>query len=324
MTILRRAVTVPTAVLLALILLCCSPVLLIGATLVSAGTRSSRPLRSMALVLAYAAEELAILRRLACGSDDWNAVLRGILTNVYRILHGLLDIQLVLEDGSATREQLASCNGIVVLARHCGPGDSLFIVWLLAVRYGLRLRVVLKSLLRLEPVVDLAGDRLPLCFVGHGGARSRRRVNRSAASMTAGDALLLFPEGGNFSWPRWRRAVAALAAAGSELGARRAGRRTHTLPPRIGGAMAALTGAPRADVLLLAHSGFTEDGRARPWWRLPIHRDLVVRTSLVAAADVPRDHGGLSGWLDEAWSQVDAWVERHSTIDTEMAVSGPE
>jgi 1-acyl-sn-glycerol-3-phosphate acyltransferase len=313
MRVLRRLVTVPIVVMVELILLAFSPLLLAGAAVASVGTRSSRPLRSTALVLAYAVVELTILGRLFRDADDWDAVLRHILTRIYRVLHAILDVRLILEGGSTTREELAESDGVVVLSRHCGPGDSLFIAWLLEVQYGLRLRVVLKSLLRLEPAVDLAGDRLPLCFVGHGGARSRRRVNRCAASMSAGDALLLFPEGGNFSWLRWRRAVAALAAAGSYRGARRARRHTHTLPPRIGGAMAALTGAPKADVLLLAHSGFAQDGRARPWWRLPIHRDLIVRTSLVPAAEVPRDHNGLSSWLDGVWSQVDVWVARHST-----------
>ncbi|MCA1835173.1 MAG: hypothetical protein LC721_02045 [Actinobacteria bacterium] len=56
----------------------------------------------------------------------------------------------------------------------------------------------------------------------------------------AGDALLLFPEGANFTWPRWRRAVLALSASGAHVAARRARRRTYTLPPHRGGATAAL------------------------------------------------------------------------------------
>jgi hypothetical protein len=129
--------------------------------------------------------------------------------------------------------------------------------------------------------------------------------------MSAGDALLLFPEGGNFSRQRWRRAVAALCARSAYEEAQRARGRTYTLPPHLGGVQAALTGAPAADVLLLAHTGFARDGRERPWSQLPVHRSLVIRTALAPAATVPREAAALSTWLDTAWSEVDAWVQRH-------------
>lgn len=311
MTTLRRAVTVPTVVMLEVLLLIAAPLLIVVAAMVSAGSRSTRPLRSTALVLAYTVIELSVLGRLLGGADDWEALLRDVLSSAYRAMCCILDVRLVVEDGSATSEQLGTCTGLVVLARHCGPGDSLFIAWLLVVRYQLRLRVVLKSVLRLEPALDLAGDHLPLCFIGHNRRRARQRVSSLAASMSAGDALLLFPEGGNFSRPRWHRAVSSLSATGAHDMARRARRRTHTLPPHLGGVLTALTGSPTADVLLLTHSGFAPDGRNRPWWRLPVHRALVVRTALAPASTVPREQDALSTWLDAAWSQVDTWVESH-------------
>jgi hypothetical protein len=124
----------------------------------------------------------------------------------------------------------------------------------------------------------------------------------------------LFPEGNNFSWPRWRAALEHLEARGQLSTVRRALRRTHTLPPRVGGALAALSAAPQADVLLLAHSGFSRDGRDRPWWRVPMRRDLVVRTVLIPAAQVPREEARVREFLDQAWSQVDTWVEGHTDL----------
>lgn len=318
MTALRRALTVPTVIILEILILIYAPLLLVAAGLVAAGTGSTRPVRSTALVVAYAGIELSTLRRLIRRDErDWHGVLRDVLARAYAAVQAILDVRLVLEDGSATREQLTTGNGLLVLARHCGPGDSLFIAWLLVVHYQLRLRVVLKSALRLEPTLDMAADHLPLCFVGrHGrrGHRARSRIHELAAAMSPGDALLLFPEGANFSWPRWRRAVSALSAAGAHDAARRASRRTYTLPPHRGGAAAALMGSPSADVLLLAHTGLAPDGRGRPWWRLPVHHELVVRTVLAPAATVPRDRETLAGWLDDAWSQVDSWVHSH-TVD---------
>jgi len=307
---------VPTVIILEILILIYAPLLLVAAGLVAAGTGSTRPVRSTALVVAYAGIELSTLRRLIRRDErDWDGVLRDVLARAYAAVQAILDVRLVLEDGSATREQLTTGNGLLVLARHCGPGDSLFIAWLLVVHYRLRLRVVLKSTLRLGPTLDMAADPLPLCFVGHRGPRARRRIHELAAAMSPGEALLLFPEGANFSWPRWRRAVSSLSAAGAHGAAQRASRRTYTLPPHRGGAAAALLGSPEADVLLLAHTGLAPDGRGRPWWRLPVHHDLIVRTILAPAATVPRDRETLAGWLDDAWSQVDSWVHSHTVDD---------
>ena len=71
-------------------------------------------------------------------------------------------------------------------------------------------------------------------------------------------------------------------------------------------------GSPKADVLVLAHTGFAADGRDMPWWWLPVHRELLVRTILVPAATVPRDRETLAIWLDDTWSQVDTWVRNHA------------
>lgn len=304
---------VPVVALLDVVVLLLSPVAAVVALVVSAVARSTRPVRSVALVAAYAAVEFSLLPRVLRAGQDWDALVRDVLARSYAILRSVLDVRVVLEPGSATREQVAGGRPLIVLARHCGPGDSLFVAWLLSVHYRLRLGVVLKSALRWEPVVDLAADHLPLCFVDRHRAPTRRRITEVAAMLSAGDALLLFPEGGNFSWPRWRRAIRSLVAKGAYRLARQARRRTHTLPPRTGGAAAALTGAPTADVLVLTHSGFAADGRDRPWWRLPVHRTLLVRTALVPSASVPRDEEAMAAWLVDTWSAVDTWVAGHST-----------
>lgn len=307
MRAVRRLVTMPVVIGLELLLIVLGPVLLLMSGLVTAVVGSSRPVRTVVVVLAYAVIELRTLGWVLVARPDWDGVLRRVLDMAYRALRTILDVRVELEPGS---RRPPADRPVVVLARHCGPGDSLFIAWLLVVGFGLRPLIVLKSLLRVEPLVDLAGDHLPLCFVGHHRTRSRDRIGRLAASMTAGDAFLLFPEGANFSWPRWRQAIRRLARTGD----RAAARRTHTLPPRRGGAIAALTSAPAADVLVLAHTGFTPDGRDRPWWRLPMHHTLLVRTTLLPADRVPRAPAAVTEWLERTWAGVDSWV-RNRTSD---------
>ena len=312
----RRLVMVPLVVAFELLLIATSPVLFAVAAVAAAFTRSSRPVRTVAVVVAYAVIELWTLEQLRGDVHDGDELVREVLDRGYRALERILDVQLALEDGSASTERVRESDGLIVLSRHCGPGDTLFIAWLLAVHHRLSLRVVLKSALRWEPVIDAGASILPLCFVGRGGQPARDGVRTAASSMQRGEALLLFPEGGNFTWQRWRDAIAHLTRAGEHRWARRARRRTHTLPPRPGGAFAALCAAPDADVLLVAHSGLGSDGRDRPWWRMPMHQQLVVRTLLVPAAEVPREEDAVREFLDEAWSRVDTWVEGHADLAT--------
>jgi 1-acyl-sn-glycerol-3-phosphate acyltransferase len=313
----------PLIVGLEVLLLVTAPLTLFAAVLAALATGSSRPLRTVLLVLAYAGIELRLLRRITGPEPRWDTLVPDVAGIVYRTLNRVLDVRVELEPGSAEPAAVTG-NPVLVLARHCGPGDSLFLAWLIEVHYRLRLHLVLKALLRLEPALDLAADHLPLCFVRPGHQRARAGIEELAATMTAGDALLLFPEGGNFSRPRWQRAVLTRSFTGRFAAARRARNHTHTLPPHHGGTTAALTGAPAADVLLLAHSGFADDGRDRPWWRLPVHRTLLVRTKLVPAAEVPREEAAVAAWLDEVWAEVDDWVAAHGVPAATPAPEPPE
>jgi 1-acyl-sn-glycerol-3-phosphate acyltransferase len=311
---LRRTVLLPTVIVFEALLIVTSPLLFLAAAMASAASRSSRALRTARLVVAYARIELATLARIIRGVDDWDQLLVRVLDQAYDAMQRILKVPLVLDDASPDASEVGRTNGVIVLARHCGPGDSIYVAWLLAVHYHLALRVVLKNLLRLEPSIDLAAPHLGLCFVGGRAGTATFGITEVATALSQGDALLLFPEGRNFSVPRWESAIKQLRARGDYTAASRARRRTHTLPPHLGGALAALTAAPRADVLLLAHSGFSPNGRDRPWWRLPTHRTFAVRTVLIPAAQVPRDEERVRAFLDRAWSQVDTWVEGYTDL----------
>jgi 1-acyl-sn-glycerol-3-phosphate acyltransferase len=329
MTRLRRAVTVPLVTVLMVCLLVYGLPLLAFAVLADLVLRSSRPSRTVAIVIVYAAMELHALAKLLHGGQDGDLFMREFLGMAYAAARRILDVEVLLDTASIDPSQVPADEPVIALSRHCGPGDSVLVAWLLTVHYGLRLRIVLKALLRCEPALDLAGDLDCLCFLSHRGERARAQIRDLAASLVGGQALLLFPEGGNFSWTRWRNAIVQLRSSGRLREARRAWRQSHTLPPRAGGAAAAMAGAPRANVLVLTHSGFCADGRARPWWRLPIHRQLVVHAFLVPAGQLPSPDQ-LSSWLQSTWSRVDAWVARHTddvdptAVDPRTSTGGKE
>ncbi|MGX9789187.1 1-acyl-sn-glycerol-3-phosphate acyltransferase [Mycobacterium sp. MMS18-G62] len=311
MTLLRRAITVPFTSVMMIGVLAVWPLLLAVGGLAGLLARSTLPVRTLGVVMAYAILELRALWTLLRGDQDCDEFMSDVLERAYTVGRRTLNIRVVLDDASPTPEQIPRDGPLIVLSRHCGPGDTLLVAWLLNIHYRLQLRVVLKALLRCEPVLDLTGDLGCLCFLHHRSEKARRQIHDLAASLTAGQALLLFPEGGNFTWARWRNAVERLRSSGKLREARRAWRQTHTLPPRTGGTAAALTGAAGADVLVLTHTGFSPDGRARAWWRLPMNRRLLVRTVLIPAAQLPPPDQ-LSPWLERTWGEVDAWVAGHT------------
>jgi 1-acyl-sn-glycerol-3-phosphate acyltransferase len=315
---MMRPVRVASSVILLAVyclLLTLLPFALLVATVVGLVTRSTRPPRSVVLVGWYLVVDLTTVGRIARGVEDWDALVRRTLNRGYQGLVRALDLDVALEEGSAAPGDCHRHPGLVVLARHSGPGDSVLIAWLLSVHYRFRLHVVLKSALRWEPLLSFASPHLPLCFVRHGSERTVEGISRTAAALRDGDCLLLFPEGGNFTWRRREEAIRWLASHGHLARARRAMTRTHTLPVRTSGAVAALQAAPGAAVLLLTHSGLSRDGRSRPWWRLPVHLRVDIRTLLLPPSAVPRDEAGIVSFLDQAWAVVDTWVESRASLE---------
>lgn len=312
MTLLRRAVTVPLVTVLMIGVLLVWPLLFVVGGAAGLVARSSLPVRTLGVVMAYALLELRALWKLLRGGQVCDQFVRDVLERAYTVGRRTLNVEVLLDTASPTPDQIPRGEPVIVLSRHCGPGDTLLVAWLLSIHYGLELRAVLKAILRCEPVLDLAGDLGCLCFLHHRSEDARKQIHDLAASLAGGQALLLFPEGGNFTWARWRNAIKRLRSSGRLRDARRAWRQSHTLPPRTGGAAAALTGAPSANVVVLTHSGFSPDGRARAWWRLPMNRRLLVRTVLVPAAELPPPDR-VGPWLEQTWSEVDAWVAGHAT-----------
>jgi 1-acyl-sn-glycerol-3-phosphate acyltransferase len=303
MIALRRLATVPLATAISVWLLVVSPLLLVASALAAMTARSTRPVRTVGLVMAYACIELRTLVKLALGEVDGDRLVKDFLMAAYVAARKLLDVEVVLDPSSASPGSIPCDKPVIVLSRHCGPGDSVLVAWLLTFTYRLQVRIVLKAVLR-----------YCLYFLDRGD-HARQQIRDLAESLVGGQALLIFPEGANFTLPRWRAAIAELRKTGQIRAAGRALRRSYTLPPRAGGAAAAVSGAPDANVLVLTHNGFRPDGRARPWWQLPVHRKLLVRTTLVPADQLPEpDH--LRPWLERTWTQVDAWVAAHTDDET--------
>jgi len=134
-------------------------------------------------------------------------------------------------------------------------------------------------------------------------------VSEVAADLGDEDALLIFPEGCNYTPHRRRRAIDALRHRGHDEYADRAERMAHVLPPRPGGVLAAMDAAPHADLVLVAHTGLEHITGARSAWRvLHEHKTLHLRWWFHAADEVPRQRDERIAWLFARWAEIDAWI----------------
>jgi len=204
-------------------------------------------------------------------------------------------------------------NALVVLARHAGPGDSFTLVHLLVTTLHRNPRVVLKRALQWDPGLDVVLTRLNCYFLpSKSGAGEDRAlaVAGLVSELTPDDALLLFPEGGNWTPRRHRRSVLRLLRAGQRARARQVSARSHVLPPRPGGTSAALAVRTDTDVLVVAHTGLDVLVNPRQMWEaLPLdNRPMRIRAWLHRAETVPRDETAIQSWLDEQWALLDQWI----------------
>jgi 1-acyl-sn-glycerol-3-phosphate acyltransferase len=231
---------------------------------------------------------------------------------------------------------------VVVLSRHAGPGDSFLLVHHLLSLYQRKPRIVMKAALQFDPSLDVVINRLPHAFVHprrspvpppsasaspDGGAPSpdgaapqsegpvTAEIRRLAAGLGPTGALVIFPEGGNFTPGRWQRGISRLEQARRHEEARRARNMANLLPPRSGGAFAAIDSAPTADVIFVAHTGLDDLITVRDIWRaLPMEQIIKAKWWRVPAAEVPRERDEVVRWLYEWWERIDAWIAENRPV----------
>jgi 1-acyl-sn-glycerol-3-phosphate acyltransferase len=247
-------------------------------------------------------------------------LLRWVLATLRSAATPLLGFEMQLEEPPAAAE--LTDRPILVLARHAGPGDSFTLVELLLSRYRRTPRIVLKESLQWDPGLDVVLNRLSAAFLpAHAaGEDLPGRLAALARGLHGDDAMLIFPEGRNWTPRRYLQALSRLR----RQGLRRQGPRRHVLrqaaadaaanpnvlPPRPAGVLACLAARPDLDVVVVAHTGL-EDlvTPALVWQALPLwDRPMTVRWWYEAAQTIPAGPDDRYQWLRVQWSIVDSWI----------------
>ncbi|MDX1659795.1 MAG: 1-acyl-sn-glycerol-3-phosphate acyltransferase [Nitriliruptorales bacterium] len=322
----RRVVLAPVVLGAAIVLALGLPFLVLGAWLVSTALgMKDRAARLLVFLAVYmSVESVALVRafllwvRAGFGrrrDQEFRRrhyeLLGWALASVVDAARGVLSIRFDVSDRDPSFDNdptTTETRPVIVLSRHAGPGDSFLLVEELLVS-GHRPRIVLKDLLQWEPLLDTVLNRLPSSFVAGGGDQALTAIRRLATGMEPGDALVLFPEGANFTQRRRQRSIAKLEEMGDHERADRARRMRHVLSPRPAGTLAALDAAPDADVIFVAHTGLEDLSRPIDLWRgLPLNAEIDVASWRVEAEDVPEGEGARREWLDDWWHRIDEWI----------------
>lgn len=329
---LRRSVFIPLWLPVGAVLIVVFSVIALGAVVLAPLTPRRRVLRLAAFAVVYVAIDLGLilactglwLRHPTSASHDrpeWNTahtrLLFWTLTRLQNAATVLLSFVVIVEE-PPDAAALRTGPPLVVLARHAGLGDSFTIAYLLMSRYRRRPRIVLKDVLQLDPGLDMLLNRMSSCFLPSrtgAGDDLAEQVGSLAADLENNDALLIFPEGGNWTPRRRRRAIRHLRRSQQPEAAAAAEALTHVLRPRPGGVLAALDARPDARVVIVAHTGLDTLVTPRQvWQRLPlIDTPMRLHWWWQPPGELPAGDTERAQWLDHQWMQVDRWVDARQT-----------
>ncbi len=322
-TLARRLVTIPGALLAALLSLLLAPVwipLAAAFDLLGGGRRAAT--RGGAFLTLYLQCEAAgilasFLLWLASGVGPWASRERFLAGNfrlqcawgraLFEGASRIFGFRLEVEGAEAL-----SPAPFLLFPRHASVADTLLAVVLISAVHGTRLRYVLKRELLFDPCLDIVGNRLPNFFVDREAEQSEREVEgvrRLAEGLGPAEALVLYPEGTRFSPEKRARALARLRRRADPAFLARAERLRRVLPPRVGGPLACLEGAPGADCVFCAHAGFEGAASLTDLWSGSLLGQKVrVRFWRVPRAEIPAGREARIAWLLGQWERVDAFL----------------
>jgi hypothetical protein len=322
----RRPITITAWLVVAVVCVVLSPLLIAIAWLAGVLIRRPQPLIAVRLIVAYFASGIAALT--ACGVL-WLLSGGGRLmqTRRFQLLHWRLlrwfahriassalsafEIDLAPDSTPDATRALEDDAPVIVFSRHAGPGDTFLLIDQLLSEFHRRPSVVLKESWALEPCVDLLAHRLPQALLD---TDDRDECIAAIADVTSSlgprGALLLFPEGGNYTPERRRSALASLRRKGRHRAVADAEQMTNVLPPQPTGALAAIAANPQAAVVFAAHTGLGLAAYPLELWRdMPIGKTMRTHKWLVPASEVPDDSDEQVAWLNDWWGRIDTWIE---------------
>lgn len=225
-----------------------------------------------------------------------------------------LQVEVQGQDCTATGPYLLFC-------RHAGVVDSFLGTVFVAYPHQLNIRYILKEQLRLDPIFDLIGSRLPNAFISRDASDSDEALAKMrglVSDLQGQQAVLIYPEGTKFTKERRERLLDKFSENDDLSLHEYASSLQHTLPPRPSGVLTLLDERPDLDVVFCAHTGL--EPAAKIWDVLKgslVGNKVSVSFWRVSSEHIPTEEQARLNWLNKEWSRIDQWVaktkKRHNT-----------
>jgi len=202
---------------------------------------------------------------------------------------------------------------MILMLTHSSLADTLLATEFVSKPHEIHLRYLLKQELLVDPCLDIVGHRLPNYFVDRDSDDPedvRSDVLALLSDLRGREGALIYPEGTRFSSAKRERLISRFEAKGDLEMAERTRRLRHTLPPRVGGALAMLDADSGLDVVFCAHRGF--GAARRPTDLLGgalLDTRVEVRFERVPCEEIPSAPEARREWLFEQWKRMDDWIE---------------
>ncbi len=198
----------------------------------------------------------------------------------------------------------------ILAAHHASFIDALLPSELLHQNPHARTRHVLKRELSWDPCLGIFGHRRPNHFIDRhpkSSATELTKLELLAATSDPDETLVIFPEGTFRSAVEPNRIMAKLALSDPDR-ARRLDL-DNTLPPRPGGLLALMRGAPEADVIFVGHVGFEPFGTGREIFaNIPFQNPVTSRMWRVPRSIFGEDPAEQLIEIDRHWQAMDDWI----------------
>jgi 1-acyl-sn-glycerol-3-phosphate acyltransferase len=206
---------------------------------------------------------------------------------------------------------LAGPGPVIVMIRHASIIDNTLPDVIVGSAHDLGFRFIIKRELQMLPTIDIGGRWVPTLFVRRSSGDTAAELERMQAltvNLSAGEGILIYPEGTRWTPEKLARAQAIIAERQPEV-APLAARLRYVLPPRLGGTLALLQSARGADVVIFGHVGLDGFEYISDIWSGGLVGTTVrLKFWRFPAAEVPSERDALIAWLYDRWQELDDWI----------------
>ncbi len=209
-------------------------------------------------------------------------------------------------------DELVSPGPVVFLIRHASIIDNALPQAFVSGPHQMQLRCVLKDELKALPTLDMGARWVPTALVKRASKdpeAEAARVGRLGLFLHGpGEAALIYPEGTRMTPAKLAKAQAKIRESDPQT-ADLADRLHHLLPPRLGGPLALLETADRADVVVFGHVGLDGFEKVSDIWSGKLNGTTVrIRYWRHPRSEVPQGERERIAFLYACWQELDDWV----------------